>query len=263
MNVSGITSKRAGQFRITRSDPMENVKELDQKLISKDPEGILAWAFGYFGSDKVALASSLSAEDQVLTDMIFKIQKKAVVFTLDTGRLPKETYECAQETMKKYGFRYRVYSPNAGAVKKMVREKGLDLFYESVKNRKFCCHVRKVEPLKRALKGLKAWICGLRREQSVTRTGLNLVEWDAGNGLYKLNPLIHWTEEQAWEYIRRNQVPYNKLHDQGYPSIGCAPCTRAVKPDEDIRAGRGRGEHPDKKECGLHFKDGEAVRRGD
>lgn len=241
---------------------MENVKELNKKLISKNPEEILTWALGYFGKDKVALASSLGAEDQVLTDMLLKIQPRAVIFTLDTGRLPQETLDCMEETEKKYNFKYSIYRPDIQTVEKMITEKGKDLFYESVENRKLCCQVRKIEPLKRALKGLKAWICGLRREQAVTRTDLNTVEWDENNSLYKLNPLSSWTEEQSWEYLRRNQVPYNKLHDQGYPSIGCAPCTRAIKPGEDIRAGRWWWESPDKKECGLHFKDGKAARKG-
>ena len=143
----------------------------------------------------------------------------------------------------------------------MVMEKGLDLFYESVENRKFCCQVRKVEPLGRALKGLKAWICGLRSEQSVARMESKVIEWDAANGLYKINPLIDWTEKKVWEYLRANGVPYNKLHDQGYPSIGCAPCTRAVRPGEDVRAGRWWWESSGGKECGLHFKDGKAVRK--
>ena len=233
----------------------------NQKLSGQGPQEILLWAIEHFGADKVALASSLGAEDQVLTEILLKIEPKAVIFTLDTGRLPQETHDCLKATEAKYGFRYKVYEPDAGAVKKMVDEKGPDLFYESIENRKLCCHVRKVEPLGRALKGFKAWICGLRREQSVTRADLDVVEWDGANGLYKINPLIDWTEKQVWDYIRANGVPYNKLHDQGYPSIGCAPCTRAVKPGEDIRAGRWWWESPDKKECGLHFKDGKALRK--
>lgn len=241
---------------------MNEIENLNQKFAGKRCEDIFMWALEYFSRDKIALASSLGAEDQVLTDMLLKIEPKARIFTIDTGRLPKETYECAQETMKKYGFRYQVYNPDAATVKKMVEEKGKDLFYESVENRKLCCQVRKVEPLKRALKDLKAWICGLRREQSVTRADLDVIEWDETNGLYKINPLIDWTEKQVWDYLRANKVPYNKLHDQGYRSIGCEPCTRAVKPGEDIRAGRWWWEHPEHKECGLHFKDGKAVRKG-
>jgi phosphoadenosine phosphosulfate reductase len=241
---------------------MENIKELNQKLAGKGPGEVLSWALGHFGADKVALASSLGAEDQVLTDMLFKIAPPPAIFTLDTGRLPRETLDCLKKTEQKYGFKYRVYTPDAGAVKKMVEEKGRDLFYESTENRRLCCRVRKVEPLGRALKGLTAWICGLRREQSVTRADLNVMEWDSANGLHKINPLIDWTEKQVWDYLRTHKVPYNKLHDRGYPSIGCAPCTRAVKPGEDIRAGRWWWEHPDKKECGLHFKDGKVARKG-
>lgn len=244
---------------------MENNKneslKWNQALAGRGPGEILAWVLEHFGADKITLASSLGAEDQVLTEMLLKLDPTASVFTLDTERLPKETYDCIKETEKKYGFKYRIYHPDAGAVQKMVAEKGLDLFYESVENRKLCCHIRKVEPLGRALKGLKAWICGLRREQSATRADLNVVEWDAANGLYKINPLIDWTEKQVWDYIRANGVPYNKLHDQGYPSIGCAPCTRAVKPGEEIRAGRWWWESPANKECGLHFKDGKTVRK--
>jgi phosphoadenosine phosphosulfate reductase len=248
--------------RIIRSNAMENIQALNQELAAKSPEEVLRRALEYFGRDRIALASSLGAEDQVLTDMLIKISPPPAIFTLDTGRLPQETLECLKETEQKYGFKYRVYVPNAGAVKKMTEEKGLDLFYKSTENRRLCCHVRKVEPLGRALKGLQAWICGLRREQSVTRADLNVIEWDDANGLYKINPLIDWTEKQVWDYIRVHKVPYNKLHDQGFPSIGCAPCTRAVKPGEDIRAGRWWWEHPDKKECGLHFKDGKAARKG-
>jgi phosphoadenosine phosphosulfate reductase len=240
---------------------MKDLGDFNQKLAGKGPEEVLSWALGYFGADHVALASSLGAEDQVLTNMLFKISSTPTIFTLDTGRLPQETLDCLKETEQKYGFKYQVYKPDAAAVQKMVDEKGLDLFYESVENRKLCCHIRKVEPLKRALKGLKAWICGLRREQSVTRADLNVVEWDSGNGLYKINPLIDWTEKKVWDYIRAYKVPYNKLHDQGYPSIGCAPCTRAVKPGEESRAGRWWWESADKKECGLHFKDGKAQRK--
>lgn len=240
---------------------MNNACEFNQELKGKTPREVLCWALNRFAADGVALASSLGAEDQALTDMLLRISATSRVFTLDTGRLPQETLDCLKETERKYGFEFKAYRPDPLSVEKMVSEKGIDLFYESVENRKICCQVRKVEPLGRALKGLKAWICGLRREQAVTRAELDVVEWDVANGLYKINPLANWTEEQVWEYIRANGVPYNKLHDRGYPSVGCAPCTRAIKPGEDIRAGRWWWEHPDKKECGLHFKDGKAVRK--
>lgn len=239
---------------------MKDPERFKVLLLGKNPQEVLCRALNYFGAENVAQASSLGAEDQVLTDMLRKILPATAIFTLDTGRLPPETIECLKMTERKYGFKFKVFRPDPVAVKKMVAEKGLDLFYESAENRKLCCQVRKVEPLRRALKGFKAWICGLRREQSVTRADLDFVEWDKANGLYKINPLAHWTKEQVWGYIRTNSVPYNKLHDQGYPSIGCAPCTRAVKPCEDIRAGRWWWEQPEKKECGLHFKDGKVVR---
>lgn len=259
MSVFGIKSNWGGSRSIIRSK-MRDLMKFNQQLAGEKPGEVLLWALGHFGKDKIALASSLGAEDQVLTDMVLKISSAPTIFTLDTGRLPQETLDCLKETEQRYSFKYRIYTPDIAAVKKMVEEKGPDLFYESVENRKLCCHVRKVEPLGRALKGLKAWICGLRREQSVTRADLDVVEWDEANGLYKISPLIDWTEKQVWDYIRANGVPYNKLHDLGYPSIGCAPCTRAVKPGEDVRAGRWWWESPDKKECGLHFKDGKVVK---
>jgi len=241
---------------------MTNIAQFNEELSGANPVRVLSWALEHFGSGKVAFASSLGAEDQVLTDMLLKIEPRAVIFTLDTGRLPQETYDCMGETMRKYGFRYEVYAPDNGAVEKMVSKKGPNLFYENAENRELCCRIRKVEPLKRALEGKKAWICGLRREQSLTRAELNLIEWDDGNRLYKINPLIHWTEKQVWDYIRGKDVPYNKLHDQGYSSIGCAPCTRAVKSGEDVRAGRWWWESPEKKECGLHLKEGKLKRVG-
>lgn len=210
---------------------------------------------GYFLREfkgEVALASSLGIEDQVLTDMICKIDRGTEIFTLDTGRLFPETYSLIERTNMTYGIRIRLFFPDYREVEKMVAECGVNLFYESVEKRRRCCHVRKLEPLKRAFAGVKVWICGLRHEQSVTRASDRVVEWDAGNGLLKVNPLIDWTEEEVWRYIREHGVPYNKLHDQGFPSIGCQPCTRAVKEGEDVRAGRWWWESPEHKECGLH-----------
>ena len=203
---------------------------------------------------KIALSSSLSIEDQVLTDMICKTDKRTKIFTLDTGRLFPETYELIDRTNKAYDIRIQVYFPDHAEVENMVAEKGINLFYDSVESRKQCCRVRKLEPLKRAFQGLEVWICGLRQEQSITRYGTHLVEWDGNNGLIKLNPLYLWHENEVWDYIRKHGVPYNKLHDRGYPSIGCQPCTRAVEPGEDIRAGRWWWETPMSKECGLHSR---------
>jgi len=218
-------------------------------------EDVLRYAMQEFDG-KVGLASSFGAEDVVLMNMMAKIDaEKAYVFTLDTGRLPYETYSVFDEFKKKYPtLTIHTFYPDTNAVEEMVTQQGPNLFYESIANRKKCCDVRKVDPLKRALSGLDAWITGLRREQSVTRTEVAKVENDTGFGLVKFNPLADWSEADVWEYIRKNNVPYNSLHDKNYPSIGCAPCTRAVKEGEDIRAGRWWWESPDLKECGLHVK---------
>ena len=227
--------------------------ELNSKLQNKDAEEILAYFLGNF-RNKIALASSLSLEDQVLADMILKIDRGAKIFTIDTGMLPYETYRLIDETRSFYDYKLEVYFPKYTNVQKMVNEKGVNLFYESVENRKLCCYNRKVEPLKRALKGLDAWICGLRKEQSVTRRDLNVVEYDEGDRLYKVNPILDWTEDMLWDYVKKNNVPYNNLYKKNYPSIGCEPCTRAVKPGDDIRSGRWWWENPETKECGLHLK---------
>lgn len=200
----------------------------------------------------VSLSSSFGAEDMVLIDMIAKIDPKTRIFTLDTGRLPQETYNVIDATRSRYGIAIDSYFPQADAVQSMVAEHGMNLFYHSVDNRKLCCGVRKMEPLRRALSGLDAWITGLRREQSVTRVDVPKVEWDVANGLVKFNPLAEWSHADVWKYIRDHNVPYNALHDRGYPSIGCGPCTRAVQPGEHERAGRWWWEHPETKECGLH-----------
>lgn len=205
--------------------------------------------------NKIAFSSSMGAEDQVLTHIIANIDRTTKIFTLDTGRMFPETYELIENTNARYRINIEIMFPETTQVEKMVKEKGVNLFYESIENRKLCCHIRKIVPLQRALKGLDMWISGLRREQSVTRNQLKLVEWDEKNGLMKLNPLINWTLEDVWNYINENNIPYNKLHDKGFPSIGCQPCTRAVGPGEDIRAGRWWWELPEQKECGLHVKD--------
>lgn len=201
------------------------------------------------------LANSFGAEDMVLTDLIARLQLPIGIFSLDTGRLPAETYTLMQQVRERYpAHPVQVYFPNTAAIESFVNEFGINAFYDSVDNRKSCCHIRKIEPLKRALAGQKAWITGLRREQSPTRQDLGDREFDADNGLMKFNPLIEWSEKDVWAYIRENQVPYNELHDRHYPSIGCAPCTRAISVGEDVRAGRWWWENPDSKECGLHVK---------
>ncbi len=216
-------------------------------------EGILRWAFDKF-SPKLALACSFQAEESVLIDMMHRMRGADFrIFTLDTGRLNQETYDCMDAIRQRYGVSVEVYFPDAEKVQDMVRSHGLNLFYNSVELRKLCCGIRKVEPLKRALKELNAWMTGLRREQAVTRSEVRKIELDKEHGqIVKINPLVDWSYDQVWYYIREHNVPYNRLHNQGYPSIGCALCTRAVKPGEDLRAGRWWWENPDTKECGLH-----------
>lgn len=232
------------------------IAEAAKRLESQDAQAILQWTVETF-HPKVAFASSFGAEDVVVIDLLSKVKggSKVTVFTLDTGRLPEETYEVMDRIRERYGIAIVSYFPDKTAVEKLEREKGFYSFRKSVENRKECCGIRKVEPLGRALAGLDAWITGLRREQAVTRVALPKVERDTAHGnIAKVNPIADWTTEQTWGYLRKNQVPYNKLHDLNYPSIGCAPCTRAVKPGEDIRAGRWWWELPEHKECGLHVK---------
>ena len=199
-------------------------------------------------------ANSLGAEDMVLTDLIVKDQLDIGIFSLDTGRLPLETYDLIAKVKDHYGIALMLYYPRHELVESYTREHGINGFYASVELRRACCHARKVEPLARALAGKKAWITGLRAQQSSTREGLPLRSFDDGNGLTKFNPLADWSEKEVWAYIKRNDVPYNALHDRFYPSIGCAPCTRPITPGEDIRSGRWWWEAPESKECGLHVK---------
>ena len=227
------------------------IEKLNAKLSNKSVLDIL----DYFASnyeDKIAFASSFGVEDQVITQMLAQLSKPINIFTLDTGRVFPETYDLIAKTKSRYKLPIDVYFPESKEVETMVNTKGINLFYESIENRKLCCGVRKIKPLQRALKGMDVWISGLRREQSPTRTEMRLVEWDALNGLIKVNPLIEWTEEQTWEYVKKHNIPYNELHDQGFLSIGCQPCTRAIQEGEDSRAGRWWWENPETKECGLH-----------
>ena len=201
-----------------------------------------------------AFANSLGAEDMVLTDLIVKTRLPIEIFSLDTGRLPPETYDLMAAVHKHYDLKLKVYFPQAEEVESYVRQHGINAFYDSVTLRKACCYARKVEPLKRALAGKRAWITGLRAQQATTRSGLPFREYDEGNGLEKFNSLSDWSEKEVWTYIKQHAVPHNALHDKFYPSIGCAPCTRAISPGEDVRAGRWWWENADTKECGLHLK---------
>ncbi|HJV85505.1 MAG TPA: phosphoadenylyl-sulfate reductase [Noviherbaspirillum sp.] len=205
-------------------------------------------------------ASSLAAEDMVLTDMILRAKLPIRIFTLETGRLHKETLGMLDRIRKTYGYEVQLYKPEQPAVDAYVQQHGLNAFYDSVELRKECCRIRKVEPLNRALAGNKAWVTGQRRAQSTTRAELAVQENDEAHGMAKFNPLADWSEDDVWNYIRDNQVPYNPLHDKGFPSIGCEPCTRAIQPGEDVRAGRWWWENPESKECGLHVVDGKLVR---
>jgi phosphoadenosine phosphosulfate reductase len=205
-------------------------------------------------------ASSLAAEDMVLTDLILKAGLPIGIFSLETGRLHKETLEVLDKVKAHYGHDIVLYRPQPELVDAYVAQNGLNAFYDSVEMRKECCRVRKVEPLGRALAGNKAWITGQRRAQSTTRAELAVQEDDTAHGMAKFNPLADWSEQDVWQYIRDNNVPYNSLHERGYPSIGCEPCTRAIQPGEDIRAGRWWWENPESKECGLHLVDGKLIR---
>lgn len=207
-------------------------------------------------------ASSLAAEDQVLTDMILrgKMHDKIGIFTLETGRLHAETLSVIDRIKETYGYDIALYRPQPEAVEAYVKQNGLNAFYESIDMRKECCRIRKVEPLNRALQGKRAWVTGQRRAQSTTRAELNVQEQYDAHNMIKFNPLADWSEEDVWHYIRSNNVPYNPLHDRGYPSIGCEPCTRAIQPGEDVRAGRWWWENPESKECGLHVVDGKLIR---
>ncbi len=229
----------------------QNIQQWNDKLTETSAPEVIKFFIDKF-MDKICFASSMGAEDQVITEMITAINPSTNIFTLDTGRLFQETYNLIQKTNSRYGIRIDIKFPHAKQVENMVKEKGINLFYDSIANRKLCCHTRKIEPLNRALEGMTAWISGIRREQSTSRQNDQLVVWDNVNKLIKVNPLINWTEDQVWTYIKEKNIPYNKLHDKGYKSIGCLPCTRAVKADEDPRSGRWWWEAGGHKECGLH-----------
>ncbi len=231
----------------------DNIEVLNQGFKDSGAEDVLKYFLNQY-KGKIALASSMGAEDQVLTHMLAKIDPSVNIFTLDTGRMFPETYDLIEKTNARYKLNINIYFPEREQVEEMVNEKGVNLFYESIENRRRCCHVRKIVPLKRALSKLDVWISGLRRSQSVTRTTVQMVEWDESNNLIKINPLLNWEEAEVWDYIKKYNVPHNALHDKGFASIGCQPCTRAIQPGEDVRAGRWWWENPKLRECGLHVK---------
>ena len=225
----------------------ELLSELKGKEIAEQLR-ILASRF----PNEVTFSTSFGLEDQAITYLIASGKLPIKIFTLDTGRVFPETYTTWSRTVEKYGITINAYYPVAVVVQEFVSEKGPNSFYESVENRKQCCHIRKVEPLQRALKGNKIWITGIRAEQSNNRQDMPMIEWDEANQVLKFHPLLDWTWGQVKQFVSRNDVPYNPLHDKGFVSIGCAPCTRAIKPGEDFRAGRWWWEDNSKKECGLH-----------
>lgn len=229
----------------------EGIKAIKEELARLDVISQLRLLADKF-EDRIVFSTSFGWEDQAVTHMIFANNIPIKVFTLETGRLFPETYYVWNRTKEIYGKTIHAYFPNAERLQKMVDEKGPSSFYESVENRKECCHIRKIEPLKRALNGNEMWITGIRADQSANREDMSNVEWDEGNQLYKFHPIFDWTLEDLKAYIKENNIVYNTLHDKGFPSIGCQPCTRAVREGEDFRAGRWWWEDQSKKECGLH-----------
>lgn len=230
------------------------LEKLADEFENKSAQEVLKWALDTFET-RVALASSFGAEDVAVIDMMVKVDKNRTrVFTLETGRLNQETYDVMDAIRARYGIQIEAFFPDQKEVEDMIRSKGMNLMYESVENRKLCCEIRKVHSLNRALSNLDGWITGLRKDQVATRSTTKKIEIDAVHGgILKLNPIADWSSDMVWDYIRKNNIPYNALHDKGFPSIGCEPCTRAVQPGEDPRAGRWWWENAAAKECGLHF----------
>ncbi|MFH0893226.1 MAG: phosphoadenylyl-sulfate reductase [Bacteroidota bacterium] len=235
----------------------EQIAEWNKIFSDQSPEEILSFAANTI-KDRLVFASSLGAEDQVIVSMISQLKLKIHVFTLDTGRLFPETLQLLDRTITSLNIPIQVYFPDQAEVEEMVNKKGINLFYDSVENRKLCCRIRKVNLLTRALKNADAWITGIRSEQSENRSAMEVFEWDEGSKKIKVNPLLNWPLEMVWDYLKKNAVPYNPLHDKGFRSIGCSPCTRAVKTGQDFRAGRWWWEDSSAKECGLHITDSPA-----
>ncbi len=237
---------------------MINLDELNdyaEQFDKSSSEQILKWASDKFAG-KIIFSTALGPEAQVILDIMVKNSINIQIFTLDTGRLFNDTYELIAKTEEKYNTKIQVYFPKHEDVENMIKEQGINLFYKNQSNRKQCCYVRKIIPLERAMYGYDSWICGLRKGQSITRETVRCIEWDKKHQMIKINPLANWSEEEVWNYIRKHDVPYNKLHENGFKSIGCSCCTRKVKDGEHSRSGRWWWEPEDKKECGLHIQDG-------
>jgi len=234
--------------------------ELNEQLQGQTARQIIAWVYEHFDPQTVYMSTSFGAEGMVLLDLLCQKYKYPEVFTIDTGRNFQQTYDVWHRAQQKYGISIKGYYPDAQRLHKLTSEHGPSLMYESVDLRKQCCHIRKVEPLKKALKGARVWLTSLRRGQSASRADTPAISYNAQYDLIKLCPLIRWSGEDVWEYIRQNDVPYNALHDQGFPTVGCEPCTRAISPGEPLRAGRWWWEDQDDKECGIHIENGKIVR---
>nr|WP_093364061.1 phosphoadenylyl-sulfate reductase [Sphingobacterium wenxiniae] len=231
---------------------MTTIHKIQKEVEGLDAIDVIRYIEQQFGEQAV-FSTSFGIEDQVLTHFIAESGSQAKIFTLETGRLFPETYYVWNRTLEKYKLSIKAYYPDTVAVEKMVTEKGPSSFYESVENRKECCYIRKIEPLHRAIQGFKVWITGIRAEQSANREDMHMVEWDEVNQIIKIHPIFHWSLTEVDNFLRKNFVPYNPLHDKGFPSIGCQPCTRAVQAGDDFRAGRWWWEDKSKKECGLHI----------
>ncbi|MFT3750803.1 MAG: phosphoadenylyl-sulfate reductase [Agriterribacter sp.] len=236
---------------MTQTDPQSEIQRISQLAQSADiAQNLRDIAAQYPG--EVIFSTSFSWEDQAISHIIFSENLNIQVFTLDTGRMFPETYSTWSRTLEKYNQPITAYYPDALSLQKFIAEKGPNSFYESVENRKQCCHIRKVEPLQRALNGKKIWITGIRAEHSPDRHDMTQVEWDGTNNVVKYHPILHWTTDETIAFVNKNNIPYNPLHEKGFVSIGCAPCTRAIRHGEDFRAGRWWWEDASKKECGLH-----------
>lgn len=239
---------------------------VDLEMLSKEFEhtsatDILKWTYDHFDADRIKLSTSFGAEGMVLIHMLVSMGLKPRIFTIDTGRNFQETYDVWEETLQRYEVEIEAFYPEPADLRELLKDRGPNLFYENVENRKSCCHVRKVLPLQRALDDADVWLAGLRRQQGESRQALDIISPNKQHGVIKVCPLANWFEENVWTYVRSNGVPYNKLYDKGFLTIGCAPCTRPVRPAEGIRSGRWWWEDDDKKECGIHIEDGKVVRK--
>ncbi len=240
---------------------MENLdlEKLNTEMETWPAINILKWCFENFENDKIVFSNGFGCEGMCIHHMLTLVADKPHIFTLDTGRMFQESYNVWHEAVKKYGVPVKAYYPDESDIQKLYEQGGPNLFYESVDFRKSCCDARKVKPLKSALEGADIWITALRRDQGDSRKNLKPLAFSSKQNIYKLHPVFNWSEDNVWEYIRNNDVPYNKLHDEGFSSIGCAPCTRGTKRIEDIRAGRWWWESKEQKECGLHIEDGKVI----